>query len=110
MKYSNEEAAVEIMKRSKKLIQRKQRRVHTAFACSFMLLLTAIVTSIVGVSSRSVSDTTETLYGSFLLSQQAGGYVLVAILAFICGMILAAWLMYFRNHQKQDEDDKGEEK
>ena len=109
MKYSNEEAVSEIMKRSRKLIRQRQRRIQNALAGSFLILLTVLVTSIAGVSSASVSGTQETVYGSFLLSQQAGGYVLVAILAFIGGMVLTAWLMYFKNHHNQT-DNKGEEK
>ena len=39
-------------------------------------------------------------YGSFLISEEAGGYVLVGLVAFLLGIIITA-IIYRRRYEKQ---------
>ncbi len=45
-----------------------------------------------------------TLYGSFLLNQSTGGYILVAVIAFITGIAVAIICRKYQNEKKDPED------
>ena len=88
MKYSNQEQLNEILSRSKKLTERKEHRIMqslyvTATALTFVLMLC------IGAFTGKHSMNKTSSYGSFLLSEEAGGYILVAIIAFVVGIIVA---------------------
>ncbi len=42
--------------------------------------------------------------GSSLLSESAGGYVLVSVVAFFAGVVVTAGIYYFRKREKGEED------
>ncbi len=109
MKYTSDQAVSEIMKRSKRIRQKRHQSMQAALFGASMVLFALLVTTIAGFSGYSSTGATESVYGSLMLPQQAGGYVLVAVLAFACGMILAVLLMYYRNHQNNRKENGGKE-
>ncbi len=109
MKYTSDQAVSEIMKRSGKILKKRRQAMRAALSGVSVLLFALLVTTIAGFSGFSASGVTESVYGSLMLPQQAGGYVLVAVLAFAFGMILAVLLMYYRNHQNNGKENGGKE-
>lgn len=88
MKYTTDEAMREIMKRSDKIEKKRERR-KTNILTGMSVSLIAVLTIVIGiVPGRAVTVPEGTTYGSFLLSPEAGGYVLVALLAFAIGIII----------------------
>ena len=99
LKYSLEESLHEIGARSRDLKRRKYRRMTcflTSAAAVLTVMLVASIYMLAGVGDPVVS---ESVYGSYLISQSAGGYVLVAVIAFAIGIILAVAVRYFRNRK-----------
>ena len=107
MKYTTEEALAEIMHRKDQIVLRRNRRscrVLSGAAGTLTLLLVLVITLMPG---RTGSAFTETLYGSFLLSAESGGYVLAAVVAFVLGVAVTLLCLKRRNrepHEKDKED------
>ena len=84
MKYTNEEMVSEIMKRSEKVQNERKRRTYSYLAGAGAVLFTALIAIIALIPADIAGpQNSETLYGSFLLNRAAGGYVLVALIAFV---------------------------
>ena len=108
MKYTTEEALAEIMHRKDQIVLRRNRRscrVLSGAAGTLTLLLVLVITLMPG---RTGSAFTETLYGSFLLSAESGGYVLAAVIAFALGVVVTLLCMKYRK-QNTHEDEKEEQ-
>ena len=96
MKYTKEEQLNEIMNRGKMLRQRKDRNTVKGLSATAGMLFVTLVLCI-GTLGRAGVLESRTDYGSFLLSAETGGYVLVAILAFVSGIVVAALIHKHRN-------------
>lgn len=72
------------------------------------LLAAALLFVIVAVSGRANSAFTGTVYGSFLLSVEAGGYVLAAVIAFALGVAVTLLCIRRKNIQAKKEERKKE--
>ncbi|MBQ0134292.1 MAG: hypothetical protein KBS46_04090 [Clostridiales bacterium] len=44
------------------------------------------------------------VYGSFLLSREAGGYVLIALIAFVLGVTVTLLCLHYRKNQNKTGD------
>jgi putative copper export protein len=77
----------EILKRSDRIRREREKRLIRGMTSACVVLLVALTACISIFSGSGGSPVSESVYGSFLLSAEAGGYVLVAVLAFICGII-----------------------
>ena len=87
MKYTSEEALTEILRRSEQLVRRRNRRIDRLLAGFASALLAGLVLVISLLPGGSGASHTGTVYGSFLLSAEAGGYVLAAVIAFVLGIV-----------------------
>lgn len=88
MKYTAEEELVEIMRRSKKVIlHRERRKVRLMAGLTGVIALAAVVALI--LLPGGTATTKESVYGAFLLADETGGYVLVALISFILGIAVA---------------------
>lgn len=95
MKYSREEALDEIFKRGKAVKKQQiRRRTHILEATSFLLVFSLI--GVIGVFAGTPEEGSESLYGAFLLSSEAGGYLLVAGVAFILGIAITLTVQYIK--------------
>ena len=102
MKYTTDEAMREIKKRSEKIEKKRERR-KTNILTGMSVSLIAVLTIVIGlVPGQAVSVPEGTVYGSFLLSPEAGGYVLIALLAFAIGIITT--VICFRSKKKSDKN------
>ena len=88
MKYTEQEQLQQILLRGEQFRRRKDRRVLKGLSVSAVALLCALVL-FVGALGRMGFAEARSVYGSFLLSAETGGYVLVAVLAFVAGVIMA---------------------
>ena len=97
MKYTKEEAVSEIMKRSRRIRQRRRRIENLVLTvCAFLCM-----GSVLGLGVYSYNNggfaAAETAYGSFLMPGVAGGYVLTAVLAFVCGVTVTLIILWRRH-------------
>ena len=98
MKYSREEFLKEVLARSSRMdAADRKRRVRLLSAATAVLSLVMIVV-ITGLVRIEATEEIKTIYGSILLSPQAGGYFLVAFLAFALGV--AVTLMIQKTRKK----------
>ena len=107
MKYTTEEALAEIMRRSDQIIIRRDRRACRRLSGAAGALLTALVLVIALLPETAATAYNGSVYGSFLLSAEAGGYVLAAVIAFALGV--AVTLLCLKRKKLSSEDKKKEE-
>ena len=113
MKYTTEEALVEIMRRSDQIMIRRDRRACRRLSGAAGALLTALVLVIALLPETAATAYNGPVYGSFLLSAEAGGYVLAAVIAFALGVVITLLCLKQRqknrdisppkNHRKEDD-------
>lgn len=87
MKYTTEKAVEEILRRSDQIVLRRSRRIGRALTGTSCLLAVLLLLVICILPGSRAQASAETAYGSFLLSPEAGGYVLAAMIAFVLGVI-----------------------
>ena len=99
--------ADEIIKRihtAKKRQRARRMRVMLSCVC---LLLVSLVAAISAFSGAGTTAQTYSVMGAFLLGPQTGGYVLVAVIAFVIGILVAELGRYFRKRdQKSTEKEQ----
>ena len=100
MKYTTEEALAEIMRRSEQVSIRRNRCACRRLSGLTGALLAALVLVIAVMPGGGATAPTEPVYGAFLLSREAGGYVLAAVLAFALGV--AVTLLCLKRKQSKD--------
>ena len=103
MKYTKEEAFEEILKRSKALKLKRAKKVTRALVTSAGILTASLVLEIRRFCETATAINKESIYGSFLLPVQAGGYVLTAVIAFVVGMIAAVLIQKFRKNNDEPQ-------
>ena len=104
MKYTQDEAVSEILKRSGRISRRRVRRARAALSCASVVIFALLVFTITGISGQPCRAPRDTYYGSFLLSAEVGGYVLAAVIAFALGVTIAVFCMRYRKKDKDRED------
>lgn len=101
MKYSLDASLQEIQKRrDARLRRRSQRRVGALSGSTALLavLLLAAARQFAGAGAAWASDS---VYGAFLLSPAAGGYVLAGVIAFAAGIAVTVLCIARRGAQRQ---------
>lgn len=106
MNYTEKEQLEQIILRSRKLCQRKERNALRGLSAAAAVLFFSLIGSIGTLGGKSISGS-RTDYGSFLLSAETEGYVLVAVLAFLAGVITA---VVIQRNRKSGRDNADEEK
>ena len=101
MKYSNDEALERILQKGGGIRRaRARRRTQLLFAASAALFV-ALLTAIAVLPGRSAEAPAGSVYGSFLLSMEAGGYVLVGILAFALGAAITLLCVHINKERNK---------
>ena len=95
MKYSEQEQLNQILIRSEALRRRKDLHAMQGLAVSAASIF-CMLAAFIGALGWTGSEETRTVYGSFLLSAETGGYVLVAVLAFVAGVITTALIHKYK--------------
>ena len=100
--YDTEER-IELVKKRMHEYHRRQER-HTV--CRLSVLCTLLFLSLVGamgiMQSRPINATG--MYGTILLHEGAGGYVLVAVISFTVAVVITALCIKFRKKGQKSQD------
>ena len=101
------------MRLSDQIIIRRDRRACRRLSGAAGALLTALVLVIALLPETAATAYNGSVYGSFLLSAEAGGYVLAAVIAFALGVVITLLCLKQRqknrdisppkNHTKEDD-------
>ena len=108
MKYESEAAFQEIMLRGDRLRKRKEQAVTRGLGVCSAALAALVALCIGAVSQADLPGTGRSAYGAFLLTAEAGGYVLSAVLAFTAGVIITNLCVRYRT--KRDDGQNEQEK
>lgn len=84
-----DEALCEIIRRSRKIVIKRNYHAVEILAASSCGLLIALLTTINCIPRMAMTTTDNSVYGSLLLGVEKGGYVLVALVAFVLGVMVA---------------------
>ena len=103
MKYTSEEGFEEILRRGKKIKEKKERQVTYALSAVTACLAVALL-GVLSVFAGAGADGTQTAYGSFLLPMEAGGYMLTAVIAFALGVLVTVTIRRYRKKNNADSD------
>ena len=96
---TTDEMVQEILRRSGKLKQKRNRGVVRSLAAAAVILCFLMIGTVMWkVSGVPVGEKTS-LYGAFLLSAEAGGYILTAVAAFTAGAVVAMLLIRIRKNE-----------
>ena len=103
MKYSESEALREIVKRSERLREAKKRRRSGVCLALSAVLVCALTFILARLAPEAEPLAVSGAYGAFLLPEQTGWYVLVAVCAFAAGVLFTVGV---RGLQSRDKNDK----
>ena len=106
MKYTPDEAMSEILRRSERVALRRKRRSCQRLGGICSALLAVLVLGITVMPGKLAVTSAGSVYGSFLLSREAGGYVLFALIAFVLGVAVTLLCQHCR---KKQEDTRNEQ-
>lgn len=107
MRYSDEDALKEVLKRKDKVIRKRTSRNVRYLALAGTGLFTVLIAVICLLPAGATGRTAEsTVYGAFLLGREAGGYVLAAVIAFVLGITVTLLCMRYRSLNGKDNGFK----
>lgn len=107
MRYSTDAALSEVRARGARLRMRHHRRVTTALSSVSALLAVALFSCLYLLQPCSASAVRQTSFGAFLLSGEAGGYVLVGVIAFALGVALVIFVLRRREAISHEKSGSG---
>ena len=102
MKYTKDEALEEILKRGRKIREKRNKQI-TGVLSTTTVILTFILFLSISIFTGNVVTGTHSAYGSFLLPTEVLGYVIVAVIAFVMGVIITVIV-----RKKNKESDREE--
>lgn len=101
MKYSIDEAMREIAERKNTLIKNKIKRTIGAYLTMAVLISAGLIAAIYGYAGFGEIDGTYSVYGSFMLTDEAGGYILVAVLSFVAAVVITVLCIRWKDRRKK---------
>lgn len=107
LRYSTEQAVAEALRRGERIIIRRDRRacrMLSGMAGVLLVMLAAVIGFLPGGGTGAARDS---VYGSFLLSPEAGGYVLAAVIAFALGVVITLLCLRRRRMTGKQDDREG---
>jgi len=102
MKYTKDEALEEILKRGRKIREKRNKQI-TGVLSTTTVMLTFILFLSISIFTGNVVTGTHSAYGSFLLPTEVLGYVIVAVIAFVMGVIIT---VIVRKKNKENDKEK----
>ena len=102
MKYSLDDAASEIGRRRKRLIYLKKRRNAVCLAIMSVITILLLSISLHDLAGFGVVDDRLSVYGSLMLPDEAGGYILVGVLCFVAAVIITLLCIRKKNKDLQE--------
>ncbi len=102
MRYTDEELLREVLRRADAVRSLRDRRQTMALSGAAALIMLTIVVSTVRLIPQLGADLKETAYGASLLPNEAGGYILAGVAAFVCGVILTLVCLRYREKTRRE--------
>ncbi len=109
MKYDQDEALKEVLHRRDRLLIRQTKKTIRNLSYASLAVTAMLVAAIVQFTDVGGAQTGLSVYGSFLLSNEAGAYVMVGVLAFVLGVVFTLLCIQSRKLKMQKETEKTEE-
>ena len=106
--YDTASRVVLVKQRVRENTLRRQRREAISLSAACMLLC-AVLTQAAGMVVGSGQTAAQGIFGAMLLREDAGGYVLVAVVSFAAAVALTAICGRLRGRNKQNEGAKEDE-
>ncbi len=106
MKYTLDESLAEFDKRKKSAEKKRHKRNERALFSGVGILSVMLIVSLFNVIGLTVPGQGNSNYGSFLLSPESGGYIVVAIIAFVLGILLTIAVLYRNGRLKGKKSAK----
>ena len=107
MKYSLDDTMTRIEEKSKKMIYQKKLKEIRILTVTTLLALIAFGAALWKYIGFSAIDGTYSKYGSFMLPDEAGGYIIVGVLCFVLAVVITILCFKFKN--KENENNNGKE-
>ena len=100
--YDTEKRIELVKKRMHEYHRRQERRA----VCRLSVLCTLLFLSLVGATGIMQSQPINVtgMYGTILLHEDAGGYVLVAVISFTVAVVITALCIKFRKREQKSQD------
>ena len=95
-----------VKQRVRENTRRRQRRGIYGLSAACMLLF-AVLTQAAGTVVAPGQTATWGSFGAMLLREDAGGYVLVAVVSFAAAVVITALCIRLRNRENQKKDGTG---
>ena len=96
MKYDMERSLEEILERSKKLKKQSELMRTRIFGSVMSALAVAIMVILYDISGSYGTESMDSFYGSFMISKEAGLYVIVGMICFIVGICFTILVLKYR--------------
>ena len=103
MKYTKDEALEEILKRGRKIRDKRNKQI-TGVLSTTTVILTFILFLSISIFTGNVVTGTHSAYGSFLLPTEVLGYVIVAVIAFVMGVIITVIVRQYKRKENEREE------
>ncbi len=106
LKYTLDESVAEFEKRKKFAEKKRHKRNERALFSGVGVLSVMLIISLFNVIGLNAPGQGNSNYGSFLLSPESGGYIVVAIIAFVLGILLTIAVLYRNGRLKEKKNSK----
>ena len=103
MKYTTKEALEQIMSRRERIVRQRDRRISRILSGTAGVMFAALVLEIALLPGKPGVESSGSVYGSFILSPEAGGYVLAAVIAFALGVCVTLLCLHRRKKKPTDQ-------
>ena len=112
MKYDIYEAEREINKRSAILKEKKKQKKYVArYSAASTAVFGLLVAVMLGLDVFGPAELDDSVFGSFLLSKEAGGYVLVGVVCFVIAVVVTLYCVRHadKNNKKTVDNDPSDD-
>lgn len=92
---------VELVKNGVRRLRRRREKNILRGLSALCALLSASLVTAVGTFAGFGHPTVRTFYGTILLHEDAGGYVLVGLVAFSAAVVITALCFKYREHERR---------
>ena len=106
VKYDIEQSVQEVKRRSKERVKKAERRVRNGITAAVLIFVIAFAFVMYQIGGSRIASPDASSYGAFLLSREAGGYILVGVICFAAAVaitLLCLKLKSIKNLKKKDE-------
>lgn len=100
---------VDMVEQCVNVLHRKRQNRLTAMLCALCLILTGSLVEVIGALGGRGQGRVTGLYGTTMLFEDAGSYVLVGVIAFIAAVVITVLCIRYQEKQKKSCEKNGGE-